>query len=38
MDLKDYWARQQRYWVEMAAQFGVREAEEAVGGGARPPD
>lgn len=30
-----YWARQQDYWVEMAAQFGVREAEEAVGGGTR---
>ncbi len=26
-----YWARQRNYWVEMAAAFGVREAEEAVG-------
>ena len=34
---RGYWARQQDYWVEMAAQFGVREAEEAVGG-ARTPD
>ena len=36
-DARGYWARQQDYWVEMAAQFGVREAEEAVGGGTRDP-
>ena len=26
-----YWAQQRNYWVEMAAVYGVREAEEAVG-------
>ena len=30
-DRKHYWQQQENYWIEMAAQFGVREAEEAVG-------
>lgn len=34
-DRREYWARQEQYWVEMAARFGVREAEEAVGGAPR---
>ncbi|MEJ2385060.1 MAG: tetratricopeptide repeat protein [Xanthomonadales bacterium] len=28
----DFWRRQKQFWVDMAARFGVREAEEAVGG------
>ena len=27
---RSFWQRQRQYWVEMAAAFGVREAEEAV--------
>jgi len=27
-----FWRQQEQFWVEMAARFGVREAEEAVGG------
>ena len=33
----EYWDRQRQYWVDMAAQFGVREAEEAVSGGSPVP-
>jgi TPR repeat protein len=36
-DRRGYWARQKGYWVEMAAQFGVREAEEAVDGDGSDP-
>lgn len=32
-----FWQRQRQYWVEMAAAFGVREAEEAVSGGNPDP-
>lgn len=32
-----FWQRQRQYWVEMAAAFGVREAEEAVSGGSPDP-
>jgi TPR repeat protein len=31
-----YWDRQKYYWIEMAAAYGVREAEEAVGATAGP--
>lgn len=34
---REYWDRQRQYWVDMAAQFGVREAEEAVTGGSPVP-
>ena len=27
---RSFWSRQRQYWVDMAAQFGVRDAEEAV--------
>jgi len=27
-----FWRQQKQFWVDMAAQFGVRDAEEAVGG------
>ena len=29
---RSFWHQQEQFWVEMAARFGVREAEEAVGG------
>ncbi len=32
--IDDYWAQQQQFWVDQAARYGVREAEEAVDGGA----
>lgn len=32
-----FWRRQQRFWVEMAARYGVREAEEAVDARSRDP-
>ena len=32
-----FWQRQRQYWVDMAAVFGVREAEEAVSGGNPDP-
>lgn len=31
-----YWDRQKKYWIEMAAAYGVREAEEAVGNAPAP--
>ena len=33
---QNFWRQQEQFWVEMAARFGVREAEEAVSG--RQPD
>ena len=32
-----FWAQQRQYWVDMAAQFGVRDAEEAVTDGSPDP-
>lgn len=28
---RDYWLQQEYFWIDMAAEFGVREAEEALG-------